>query len=241
MARRRPRQQAWQRRMAVRGGPVTHVIARAGWLVFALLGALVMIGVAVLFAAHPDPDSSAAANFIGGVIVFTPIGAAVGALLGLPAQFAARSWLLSPGKAERRAALARRPSHGLHRPGRWARFYEACEQSVATYHQVVATVPDGPARDWLAGIGRTLDDELAEALRLARLGESLEPGDGTVAGETVYRVLERLRTAKQSFADTTERAAAIALGLRSDSDFVRVRAQLDMLAEQTPQLRDTDS
>jgi acyl carrier protein phosphodiesterase len=54
----------------------------------------------------------------------------------------------------------------------------------------------------------------------------------------VYKVLERLRAAKTSFAETTERAAAIALDLRRDSDFVRVRAQLDMLAEQVPQLRE---
>ncbi|WP_147263933.1 hypothetical protein [Prauserella sp. PE36] len=51
------------------------------------------------------------------------------------------------------------------------------------------------------------------------------------------KVAELLRAAETSFAETTERAAAIALGLRDDSDFVRVRAQLDMLAEQAPNLR----
>ena len=50
-------------------------------------------------------------------------------------------------------------------------------------------------------------------------------------------MLNRLRAAKKSFAETTERAAAIALELRDDSDFVLVRAQLDLLAEQAPQLR----
>jgi len=54
--------------------------------------------------------------------------------------------------------------------GRWARCYEACERSVTRYHEVVDTVAAGPGRDWLAGIGTTLDAELAEALRLARLG-----------------------------------------------------------------------
>jgi hypothetical protein len=102
----------------------------------------------------------------------------------------------------------------------------------------VATLSAGPGRDWLADIGTTLDAELAEALRLARLGESLEPDELTGPGETVYQVLDRLRAAKQSFAETTERAAEIALDLRKHSDFVHVRAQLDVLAEQVPQLRE---
>jgi hypothetical protein len=235
--------------MVVRGGPVAHAIARAGWLVFALLGAIVMIGAAVLFAATPDPESSAATNFVAALIVFVPIGAGLGALIGLPAQFAARSWLRSPSRAERVAALERRQStkrtavtsHGLRPDGRWARFYEACARSVVRYHQVVGTLSDGPGREWLAGIGKTLDAELAEALRLARLGESLEPTETAAPGETVYQVLERLREAKESFEETTERAAAIVLDLRDDSDFVQVRTQLDMLAEQAPQLRGKDA
>ncbi|WP_459722740.1 hypothetical protein [Actinophytocola sp. KF-1] len=230
----------WRARMAVRGGPITHALARAGWFVFAMLGAVVMVGVAVLYAANPGPrgaDNSAAANFVGGLIVMVPIGAVIGALLGLPAQFAARMWLRNPTEAERQAA--RVPGHGLRPSGRWARSYETCARSVAAYHQVVATLPAGAGRDWLAGIGETLDEELAESLRLARLGESLDDGDGELDG-TAVRVLDRLRAAERSFDETTERAAAIALELRDDSDFVRVRAQLDMLAEQTPHLRASD-
>lgn len=231
--------------MALKGGPISHAIARAGWFVFAMLGALAMVGVAVLYAANPGEraaDNSVAANFVGGLIVMAPIGAVVGALIGLPAQFAARTWLRNPTEAERRAARAaqpRLPSHGLRASGRWARSYEICERSVAAYHEVVATLSHGAGRDWLAGIGGTLDEELAESLRLARLGESLEPDDGELDG-TALRVLDRLRDAERSFAETTERAAAIALELRDESDFVRVRAQLDMLAEQTPHLRASD-
>lgn len=244
MGRSREPSDDWRGRMALRGGPVSHALARAGWLVFAILGAVAMMVVSVFFAAGPDPENSAAANLVGALIVLTPIGSAIGALVGLPVQFAARSWLRNPTAAERRAAraayaeaTARLPAHDLRPHGRWARFYEACGRSVATYHEIVATLADGAGRDWLAGIGTTLDAELAEALRLARLGESLEPDDGTAAGETVYLVLERLRAAKTSFAETTERAAKIALDLRDNSDFVQVRAQLDMLAEQAPQLR----
>jgi len=84
-------------------------------------------------------------------------------------------------------------------------------------------------------VGRSLDER--DDWR-ARLGENLELRDGKLDG-TALRVLDRLRAAERSFAETTERAAAIALELRGSSDFVRVRAQLDMLAEQTPHLRDS--
>ncbi len=232
----------WRARMVLRGGPVSHALARAGWLVFAVLGAVAMVVVAVLFAADPgDDDLSAGAAFVGGLIVFTPIGAAIGALLGLPFQFAARSWLRNPTAAERRAARAAQaravPAHGLRPDGRWARSYETCARSVAAFHAVAATLPDGAGRDWLAEIGTTLDGELAEALRLARIGESLDAGDGAEPEDTARTVMDLLRAAETSFADTTDRAAAIALDLRDESDFVRVRAQLDMLAEQAPRLR----
>jgi hypothetical protein len=236
----------WRARMALRGGPLSHALARAGWLVFALLGAVVMIGVAALYAANPTAeamDNGTAANFVGGVIVMLPIGAVIGALLGLPVQFAARAWLCNPTAAERKAALAALaalgPDHGLRAGGRWARSYETCARSVAAYHEVVATLRPGAGHDWLTDIGRTLDEELSESLRLARLGESLAPADTDLEG-TARQVLDRLRTAEKSFAETTERAAAIALELREESDFVRVRAQLDLLAGQTPHLRSSD-
>jgi len=228
--------------MALRGGAVSHAIARAGWLVFAMAGVLAMIGVAVLYTANPGAraaDNAPAANFVGSMILLAPIGALVGAMIGLPAQFAARSWLRSPTEAERQAARAVPQGHGLRPDGRWARSYEVCARSVDAYHQAVSGLPDVAGRDWLAGIGATLDDELAESLRLARLGEKLELADGRM-DETALRVLDRLRAAERSFTETADRAAAIALELRGDSDFVRVRAQLDMLAEQAPQLRASD-
>ena len=235
----------WRARMALRGGPLSHALARAGWLVFALLGAVVMIGVAAVYAANPGAnavDNGTAANFVGAVIVMLPIGVAIGALLGLPAQFAARAWLCNPTPAERRAALAAEPhvpDHGLSASGRWARSYEKCARSVAAYHEITATLPNGPGRDWLTDIGDTLDEELSESLRLAKLGESLSPADADLEG-TALEVRNRLREAEKSFAETTDRAAAIALELRDESDFVRVRAQLDLLAEQTPHLRASD-
>ncbi|TKG59621.1 hypothetical protein [Prauserella endophytica] len=236
----------WHARMALRGGPVTHALARAGALLFAFAGALVMLGVVVLYAANPGEeamDNSVAANVVGGIVVFVPIGAVGLGLIGLAAQYAARSWLRTPTEAERRAArdaearTARFAREGLRPEGRWARSFETCARSVTAFHAVVGTLPEGAARSWFADIGETLDGELSEALRLARLGESLQPGDTGEPSAMSLKVAELLRAAETSFAETTERAAAIALGLRDDSDFVRVRAQLDMLAEQAPNLR----
>jgi hypothetical protein len=217
-------------RSPVRAGPLTQVLAESGRFVCAVLGLVVMT---FLAAAVAGPSVA----LLGLLALFVPIGVVGGAAAGKAVQAAARARLLAaPPSPTARAAL---PVYGLRRHGRWERFYEACARSVATYHEVVDTVPPGAGRNWLADIGTTLDAELEEALRLARLGESLEPDEGTAPGETVYKVLERLRSAKMSFAETTERAAAIALDLRRESDFVQVRAQLDTLAEQVPQLRAT--
>jgi hypothetical protein len=205
--------------------PVTQVLAEAGPLVCGILGLVVMAFLAALLA-------GSGAALLGVPALLVPIGAIGGALAGKAAQSAARNRLFAPPRTP--PAL---PEYGLRRHGRWERFYEACERSVATYHDVVATVPAGAGRTWLEDIGTTLDAELAEALRLAQLGESLEPDPQNPPGATVYKVLERLRSAKHSFAETTERAAAIALDLRRESDFTQVRAQLDTLAGQVPQLR----
>jgi hypothetical protein len=223
--------------MARPAGRVARTLAQAGWLVCATLGALAMIVVAVLYAADPvarDGDS-VAVSLIGALIVFVPIGAILGALVGLPVQFATRALLRSSSPARPEPA---KPAHGLAPGGPWADPYEACARSVQSFHAVVDTVSSEAGRDWLVEIGKTLDGELAEALRLARIGESLAPA-GKPTG-TALTVQDMLAAAVKSFAETTERAAVIALDLRDDSDFAQVRAQLDMLAEQAPQLRAAD-
>ncbi|MFD2398688.1 hypothetical protein ACFSVJ_20725 [Prauserella oleivorans] len=102
-----PRFDDWRTRMAVRGGPVTHAVARAGWAAFGIVGALLMVGVAVLWTLNPTAegsDNAPAANFVGGLVVFVPIGALVAGAIGLGAQFLARAWLRTPTDAERTAA-----------------------------------------------------------------------------------------------------------------------------------------
>ncbi|MFC4002864.1 hypothetical protein ACFS2C_22665 [Prauserella oleivorans] len=238
-----PRFDDWRTRMAVRGGPVTHAVARAGWAAFGIVGALLMVGVAVLWTLNPTAegsDNAPAANFVGGLVVFVPIGALVAGAIGLGAQFLARAWLRTPTDAERtaaREAATPAPHAGrLRSSGRWARSFDRCARSVTSFHAIVAALPAGPGRDWLTGIGTSLDEELREALRLAELGESLAPDGGYLTG-TALRIADLLDKAEQAFRDTTDRAGAIALDLRQESDFERVRAQLDMLAAQTPHLR----
>lgn len=219
-------------RSPARAGRATEVLAEAGRFVCGILGLVMMAFLAGLV-------GGSGVALLAWMAVLVPIGVVGGVVAGNAAQLAAQNRLLALPAAPARVAIPAIPAYGLRRDGRWERFYEACARSVARYHDVVATVPHGAGRNWLADIGATLDAELAEALRLAQLGESLEPDELTTPGETVYKVLERLRSAKHSFAETTERAAAIALDLRRESDFVHVRAQLDTLAEQVPQLRAT--
>lgn len=233
------------------GSGAPSASARKTWIAFAVLGVVVTILIAALSAAAP--------NYL---ILLIPAGAALGGFVGFWVQLIGQAWLgnspaakpanldagranviqaqLQTARAAADAATTRAPDHGLHPTGRWAQAYLACVRSVAAYHAVIGEVPAGTGRDWLAKIGGTLDRELAEALRLARLGENLEPNGPGEPSETAQRVLELLRAAEKSFAETTNRAVAIALDLRAESDFVRVRAQLDLLAEQAPHLRDTN-
>ncbi|OLM17561.1 MULTISPECIES: hypothetical protein [unclassified Pseudonocardia] len=235
----------WRRRMAVRGGRVSHTLASHGWLVFLLVGVAVglVVGVAMgVSELGAYPMSELIGRTIGGAIAGVVFCAAPSVLfVGLPAQYLARSYLRSASPDERRAmqqAAENAPDAlpaGLVAGSRWARAYEGCVGSVTAFHGIVRTVPDGPAKDWLHDIGRRLDTELAEALRTARLGESVE--SGAPGGDVARSVGARLEVARTAFHDTTEHAASIALDLRADSGFEDVRAQLDQLTAQAPHLR----
>lgn len=235
----------WRRRMAVRGGRVSHTIAAHGWLVFLLVGVAVgiVLGIAIgVSETGQYPADELIARTIGSAIAGVIFCAVPSVLfVGLPGQFLARSYLRSASPQERQAmqqATADAPAalpDGLSPGSRWARAYEGCVGSVTAFHGVVRTVPDGPAKDWLLGIGRRLDGELAQALRTARLGESVEIG--APGGDVARSVGAQLEVARTAFHDTTTHAASIALDLRTESNFEAVRSQLDVLAAQAPHLR----
>lgn len=235
----------WRRRMAVRGGRVSHTLAAQGWLVFLLVGVGVglLVGGLIGLTDVPEPgDPGLGVRLVASAIVGVIFCAVPSVLfVGLPVQALARSYLRSASPEELQAmqqAVAAAPAglpDGLVPGSRWARAYSGCVESVTAFHGVVRTVPDGPAKDWLRDIGTRLDTELAEALRMARLGENVEAG---APGAAVARsVGARLEVARAGFHDTTEHAAAIALDLRTDTGLEAVRAQLDQLAAQAPHLR----
>lgn len=227
------------------GRRVVHAVSTAGWAIFGVVGAALMFLVAVLYAFSPGEhaDNGFVGNLFGGAIVFMPIGAVLGGLVGFGAQRAARAWLRSAPPVEsstargKRLAAERSAAAGLDPSSEWSRRYQKCLRSVTAYHELVRGLDGGAAKDWLADVGATLDAELDEALQLAKVGESLDHGEPGELSPTAKRAGEQLDDAVRSFADTADRAAAIALDLRDDSDFAKVRAQLDVLAEQTPHLR----
>jgi hypothetical protein len=226
-------------------GGARYLFARFGPFLCALIGVLTMVvGAALAFVGT------------GELIAMLVIGAAVGGFVGSLIQTDARARLgesaakpqvarPAPAKPVRAADRKRVPAakvqgHGLRPDGPWARSYQACARSVASFYAVVDSLPEGAGRTWMAEIGGTLDRELAEALRLARLGENLSPDGQAEPNESARRVLDRLHAAEKSFAETTDRAVEIALDLRDESDFVRVRTQLDLLAEQARHLLAAD-
>ncbi|MBA0128129.1 hypothetical protein H0B56_21500 [Haloechinothrix sp. YIM 98757] len=232
----------WRDRTSVKGGPLVHGLARAGWGAGAVVGAAVVPGAVVLGGALGGTGIGAALLVLAVLLV---AGAVPGAALGALAQQGARSWLCAPTEQEQRSARARSAhaerldASDLDDSSRWGRHYQACAASVHAFHELVRTVPAGRSRDWLADIGERLDGELAEALRLARLGQQLDSGvsQHEEQAATPERIVERLRAAEADFAATVERASAIALESTGDSDFQHLHAELDMLAEQAPRLR----
>lgn len=222
----------WRARMALRGGPLSHAIARAGWLVFAILGALVMVGVAALYAANPGANAvsnGVGANFVGGLIVMMPIGAMLGGLIGLPAQFATRSWL---AHADRGGAPDSPGRTGTDGAGREAGDGTAPAGPLVTHLRVVREVggalpqdhrdpAGGRGQSLVREIGTSLDEQLNEALRLARFAESLDDGKEAPPTKTARKVAALLSKAEKSFAGT------------------QVRAQLDMLQTQSQTLKPT--
>lgn len=241
-------QPRWRAGMRTRGGRITHTIARAGWAVFGGIGIALGIVISVLYGVtDDDPEYGFAAAFIGGMVVFVPMAAVFFVLMGLGVQFGTRAWLrtappvVSEQERNDEELAARLDAVGLRAESRWAQHYEHCLRSVTGFHDIVAALPPGAASGWFEDIGRKLDSQLAEASRLAKLGEDLEQSSDAEPQQlspTAVRIDGSLQVAVDAFTQTTERAAGIALELHGDADFTRVRSQLDMLQQQAPQLHE---
>jgi len=235
----------WRMGMRVRGGRITHTIARVGWVVFGAVGIVLAGAFAVLFGVtDDDPEIGFAPTVIGGMIVFLPLCVVPATLVGLGAQYGARAWLrtaprvVSQRDRDEQELAAQLDEAGLHGGTRWARHYTRCLRAVGGFHDIIDELPEGAASDWFGDIGERLDEQLAEALRLAKLGQSLTQSTAPrrQLSPTAARVDQSLQQAGKAFDRTTERAANISLDLHGAADFTRVRAQLDMLQQQAPQL-----
>lgn len=133
---------------------------------------------------------------------------------------------------------------GLGSATQWSRVLARCEDTVRRFHELVDATEDGPAKDWLVLIAREVDDEFVEATRLAQLGHAVAANDHqapTQADGTAKEILARLTSASRSFDETLDRAGEIVLDLTADTDFAQIRAYLEVLRAETPQLRDAGS
>lgn len=172
------------------------------------------------------PEETIVKNLVTGVVIVvvgSVLGAAVGRRLG--GFIAARSLESSSRWPDR------------HRRSEWSRVLETCEDAVRRYHQVVDATVDGPVRDWLANVADDLEEELDEAVRLARLGHATAPDGDTEASETTQLIMARLTEAEQSFMETVNRATKIALSATADTEFEQIRAHLELLRAEAPHLR----
>lgn len=118
----------------------------------------------------------------------------------------------------------------------WNGYVSGCASSVARFHRITRALPPGPARTWLAEIGRRLDAELDAVRRLATVGDSIEPSWFRVREEPAKRIAHRLDAARTAFDAAVSEAAEIAEQVAIDPAHSDVQAHLEVLSRQASQL-----
>lgn len=118
----------------------------------------------------------------------------------------------------------------------WKRRVAGCAATVARFHRITAALPAGPARNWLAEIGKRLDAELDAVARLATVGDSIEPARRRIREQPAKRIAARLDTAAAGFAAAVTQAAEIAEQVAVDPAHSDVNAHLEVLSRQASQL-----
>jgi hypothetical protein len=76
------------------------------------------------------------------------------------------------GRWPRRRRRERIDPFGVGEP--WRRFVQGALQAQARYHLTVGSVPPGPLRERLEGIGRRIDEGVKECWRVAQQGDALQ-------------------------------------------------------------------
>jgi hypothetical protein len=118
----------------------------------------------------------------------------------------------------------------------WNGYVGDCAATVARFHRITAALPAGPARTWLAEIGKRLDSELDAVRRLAVVGDSIEPARFRVREEPAKRLAQRLAAARTAFGAAVSQAAEIAEQVAVDPAHSDVQAHLELLSRQASQL-----
>lgn len=118
----------------------------------------------------------------------------------------------------------------------WNGYVGDCAASVVRFHRITGALPTGPARTWLAEIGRRLDADLDAVRRLATVGDSIEPAWLWVNEEPARRIAHQLDAARCAFVGAVAQAAEIAEQVAIDPAHSDVRAHLEVIARQASQL-----
>lgn len=214
----------WPRRRGLT--PEVRVAQNHGGIVGAVAVGVVdgiLIAIDVVMSWH-DPDQDLGKTIAGGLMILalaTLAGGIVGAWIG---RYLA-------------AGTDRRAVQPLRYNNDWSRVLDRCRKAVARYHDVVDATAEGPTRDWLASVADELDEELVEAVRLARFGQANAPDGDHRSNATAREIMDRLTEAERSFDETVKRATKIALTTTADTEFEQIRAQLEILRSEAPHLR----
>ncbi|WP_158845108.1 hypothetical protein [Saccharothrix deserti] len=112
---------------------------------------------------------------------------------------------------------------------RWAAMVGRCELAVRRVRAAVDTVPPSPAREWLERIAAQFDGELPNVRRIADLGRAL-------GADQNHPVARRMAAAVRDFTSFEDEVGRVALQLLNQTSLDAVRAHLEVLEQQLPNL-----
>ncbi|KAA0023027.1 YrzE family protein [Antrihabitans cavernicola] len=205
-----------------------RVVTSRPWLLGGVLGFVFLLVIYVLVAATggiSTDDGGVLVTILAVLLISTLGGFLPGAALGGLVGFV-------KAKAAPRA---------VPHDDAWALLQQRCETAVQRFHSVSADTDDPSVKSWLADVGERLDDELVESRKLTSLGRRLDPTAGAHGpnDRQVQPLWDRVVEASNGFDNAAAQAVAIRVSLADDDgpDLTEVKAQLDVLSQQLPQLR----
>ncbi|PRY43462.1 hypothetical protein [Umezawaea tangerina] len=204
--------------MGKRGGWVASGSV-VGWILVTTLG------VADTF----DPAAALPTAMVAGVF----LGGLGGAFLGFMSCLIHESLTTPPAPPPPpRPAIPPWPVHAVTGTvDLWGGLVLRCEASAGRVAAAVQTVPDSPAKAWMARIAFQLQQELVHVHNIARLARAL----GTTDRD--HPALQRLLAATHDFAAFESEVGLVALKLLDNPELARSRTDLEFLEKQLPHLK----